>query len=102
MSSSLEKKRNTSLPDDLLDIGRIIVTGCDGRDSEDVESALREHFASCGKITDVYSGGARIVSFAIIYFVGEGAVDKALKLDGSEVAGGWKVRVKPCPFRDNE
>ncbi|XP_019097292.1 PREDICTED: peptidyl-prolyl cis-trans isomerase FKBP43-like [Camelina sativa] len=36
-------------------------------------------------------------SFAYIYLVGEGAVDKALQLDGSDV-GGWNVSVKPFPF----
>lgn len=30
----------------------------------------------------------------------EGAVDKALKLNGSEV-GGWKVCAKAYPFEDN-
>uniref|UniRef100_A0A1J3EGT6 Nucleolin 2 n=1 Tax=Noccaea caerulescens TaxID=107243 RepID=A0A1J3EGT6_NOCCA len=82
------------------DIGRIMVTGFGGRDRrEDVESALREHFGSCGKITDVY---IMSVSVALIYFVGDGAVDKALKLDGSVVAaGGWKVGVKPHPFHDD-
>ncbi|CAH2033804.1 unnamed protein product [Thlaspi arvense] len=68
------------------DIGRIDVTGFDrGVPREDVESALREHFAACGKITDVYvyAGGSR----ALVYFVGEGAVDKALKLNGSDVGG---------------
>ncbi|CAA7055365.1 unnamed protein product [Microthlaspi erraticum] len=73
--------------------------GFDGHDLEDVKSALREHFASCGKITDVYirDGG----TCAYIYFVGEGAVDKALKLNGTNIAGGWKVYVEPYPFSDN-
>uniref|UniRef100_A0A1J3CPX6 Nucleolin 1 n=1 Tax=Noccaea caerulescens TaxID=107243 RepID=A0A1J3CPX6_NOCCA len=80
------------------DIGRIIVTGYDGHEDEDVKSALREHFASCGKITDVYIGG----KIAYVYFVGEGAVDKALKLIGTEVAaGGWKVCAEPYPFWDH-
>ncbi|CAA7055438.1 unnamed protein product [Microthlaspi erraticum] len=85
------------------DIGRIIVTGYDGHEDGEVKSALREHFASCGKITDVYTNvrikGGKI---AYVYFVGEGAVEKALKLDGSEVAaGGWKVCAEPFPFNDD-
>ncbi|KAG7549460.1 RNA-binding domain superfamily [Arabidopsis thaliana x Arabidopsis arenosa] len=32
-----------------------------------------------------------------IYFLGEGAVDKALQLNGSDV-GGWNVTVKAHPF----
>lgn len=37
---------------------------------------------------------------AIIYFMGEGAVDKALQLSGSDVGGG-KAIVKPFPFPEN-
>ncbi|VVB00097.1 unnamed protein product [Arabis nemorensis] len=78
------------------DIGRISVTGFDT--GADIKSALREHFASCGKITDVYI--QKKSRLAYIYFVGEGAVDKALKLNGSDV-GGSKVCVEPYPFHDD-
>ncbi|VVB17566.1 unnamed protein product [Arabis nemorensis] len=82
------------------DIGRISVTGFDtGIPDEDVESALRKQFASCGKITDVYIQKRPCVAY--IYFVGEGAVDKALELSGSDV-GGWNVFAKAYPFMDNE
>ncbi|VVA95939.1 unnamed protein product [Arabis nemorensis] len=81
------------------DIGRISVTRFDtGIPREDVESALREHFASCGKITDVYIRKGSSVAY--IYFVGEGAVDKALELSGSDV-GGWNVCAEAYPFWDN-
>ncbi|KFK42403.1 hypothetical protein AALP_AA2G252200 [Arabis alpina] len=78
------------------DIGRISVTGFDP--DEDVESALREHFASCGNITDLFIRQGSGVAY--IYFVGEGAVDKALQLNGSDL-GGWKVCAKAYPFKDH-
>ncbi|CAA7055417.1 unnamed protein product [Microthlaspi erraticum] len=80
-------------------IERISVRGFERRDHEDVKSALREHFASCGRITDITIWFRQTV--ANIYFVGEGAADKALKLDGSVVAaGGWKVSAEPYPFSE--
>lgn len=36
-------------------------------------------------------------SRAIIFFLAEGAVDKALQLSGSDV-GGWTAIVEPFPF----
>ncbi|CAH2033883.1 unnamed protein product [Thlaspi arvense] len=81
------------------DIGRISVTGFDsGLPHEDVESALRKHFASCGNITDVYIGKHECAAF--VYLVGEDAVDKALKLSGRDV-GGWNVCVEAYPFSDH-
>ncbi|KAG7580344.1 RNA-binding domain superfamily [Arabidopsis suecica] len=37
-------------------------------------------------------------SFAFVDFATEGAVEKALKLSGSAVEGGWRVFVKESPF----
>uniref|UniRef100_A0A1J3GJD2 Nucleolin 2 n=2 Tax=Noccaea caerulescens TaxID=107243 RepID=A0A1J3GJD2_NOCCA len=82
------------------EIGRIRVSGYDtGLPVDDVESALRKHFSSCGEITDVYiyERDNILMRSGFIYFVGEGAVDKALQLSGSDV-GGWNVSVVPDPF----
>ncbi|CAH2073771.1 unnamed protein product, partial [Thlaspi arvense] len=104
-------------------IGRIGVTGYDtGLPRGDVESALRKHFASCGQITDVYipvrcrrdniitlerfvaSSSDPVfpaqLEYSFIYFVGEGAVDNALQLDGSDVAGG-NVSAEDIPFLED-
>ncbi|CAH2073780.1 unnamed protein product [Thlaspi arvense] len=88
------------------EIGRITVTGYDtGLPRGDVKRALRKHFDSCGQITDVYVPIKDRVDYTLwrhgfIYFVGEGAVDKALQLHGSDV-GGWNVSVKHLPFLEN-
>ncbi|EOA21926.1 hypothetical protein CARUB_v10002413mg, partial [Capsella rubella] len=84
------------------DIGRIIVRGYDIRLRRDVvEKALRKHFASCGEITDVYIPkdyrNHTLWRSGYIYFLGEGAVEKALQLKGSDV-GGWNVSVTAYPF----
>ncbi|KAF2582916.1 hypothetical protein F2Q68_00000187 [Brassica cretica] len=41
--------------------------------------------------------GVSVVNDATIYFIGEGAAEKALQLSGSDV-GGWKAIVTPYPF----
>lgn len=112
-------------------VGRIIVKGYDAKlPHDDVESALRKLFSSCGEINDIYICETedrlyRFVAFfmfsqlnpirsittcqrktffffcfrsdATIYFIGEGAAEKALQLSGSDV-GGWKAIVTPYPF----
>lgn len=99
---------------------------------DDVESALRNHFSSCGKITDVCvivlddnmldrfvttssSNSTQVLyiyiyanigfllfhSFGFIYFLGgQGTVDRAMQLSGTDV-GGWNVTVKPYPFLED-
>ncbi|KAF2551578.1 hypothetical protein F2Q68_00033725 [Brassica cretica] len=86
------------------DVGRVFVTGYDvnlPRD-DDVDGALRKLFSSCGLITDICirrRHGKLLRS--VIYIVGEGAAEKALKLSGSD-AGGWKAIVNPYPFMETE
>ncbi|KAF8096502.1 hypothetical protein N665_0307s0031 [Sinapis alba] len=85
-------------------IGRILVKGYNTQFShDDVESTLRRHFSSCGEITDVYIrilADNTLNSFGFVYFLGEGAVDKALQLSGRDV-GGWNVIAEPYPFPEN-
>ncbi|KAF2536712.1 hypothetical protein F2Q68_00023171, partial [Brassica cretica] len=85
------------------DIGRIRVRGYNtDLPHDDVVSALRKHFSSCGEITDVYifEKTDGLHSFGFIYFLGEGAVDKALQLSGIDV-GGWTVIAEPYPFTEH-
>ncbi|XP_010452589.1 PREDICTED: nucleolin 2-like [Camelina sativa] len=104
-SLSLNGSSDAAIPNS-RGIGRIFASGYDTALTRDVvESALRKHFASCGEITDVYipvnyHEDNRIWKCAFIYFVGEGAVDKALKLNGSDVDG-WNVSVTAYPFPEN-
>ncbi|XP_010424780.1 PREDICTED: uncharacterized protein LOC104709943 [Camelina sativa] len=80
----------------IRDVGRIIVSGYDTSYSlplEVAKSALEKYFSSCGEITDVSFDDCS----AYVYFVGEGAVDKALQLNDSELDG-WKLTVQPFPF----
>ncbi|CAN6974533.1 unnamed protein product, partial [Brassica oleracea var. botrytis] len=82
------------------DVGRVFVTGYDINLSRyDVDGALRKLFSSCGLITDICirRRDEKLLRRAVVYIVGEGAAEKALKLDGSDV-GGWKAVVKPYPF----
>lgn len=60
---------------------------------------MRNHFSSCGRITDILirQTDEGLLSRAIIFFLAEGAVDKALQLSGSDV-GGWTAIVEPFPF----
>ncbi|KAL1195654.1 Nucleolin 1 [Cardamine amara subsp. amara] len=86
------------------EIGRIIVEGYDTRLSPGVvESALRKFYSSCGEITDVYvrrdgRNENTLWHSTFVYFVGEGAVDKALQLNGNDV-GGWEASAKAFPFQ---
>ncbi|CAN7069294.1 unnamed protein product [Brassica rapa subsp. trilocularis] len=85
-------------------IGRILVKGYNTQLShDDVESSLRKLFSSCGEITDVYISvlaDNTLDSFGFVYFLGEGAVDKALQLSGSDM-GGWTVIAEPHPFPED-
>ncbi|XP_056846904.1 nucleolin 1-like [Raphanus sativus] len=82
-------------------IGRIRVKGYNtDLPHDDVVNALRKHFSSCGEITDVYISvlpNNTLHSFGFVYFLGEGAVDKALQLSGRDM-GGWNVIADPHPF----
>ncbi|XP_018446013.1 nucleolin 2 isoform X3 [Raphanus sativus] len=87
------------------DIGRIRVKGFSiDLPRDDVESALRKHFSSCGEITDVcvhVLTDNLLSDRGFIYFLGgQGTVDKAMQLSGTDV-GGWNVIVEPYPFLEN-
>ncbi|XP_019084672.1 PREDICTED: nucleolin 1-like [Camelina sativa] len=60
-----------------------------------IERSLSKCFSSCGEITGISltrGVGGVLKSYAFISILGEGASEKALKLNGSD-AGGWKVSV---------
>ncbi|CAF1789320.1 unnamed protein product [Brassica oleracea var. botrytis] len=87
------------------DIGRIRVMGYSiDLPHDDVVNALRKHFSSCGEITDVcvhVLTDNLLDSFGFIYFLGgQGTVDRAMQLSGTDV-GGWNVTVKPYPFLED-
>ncbi|KFK37831.1 hypothetical protein AALP_AA3G034800 [Arabis alpina] len=79
----------------------MIVSGYDKSLPEDtIQSLLREHFSSCGKIRKVYIH-AHVDSkidnkYAFVDIIGVGAKEKALELSGSDV-GGHKLLVKFKP-----
>ncbi|VVB05789.1 unnamed protein product [Arabis nemorensis] len=64
-----------------------------------VPSALSTVFSSCGEI--IYT--SILPSSTFVCISGEGALEKALELSGSDV-GGWTVVVKPepTPNRNNQ
>nr|VDD58966.1 unnamed protein product [Brassica oleracea] len=82
-------------------IRRISVEGYDtSLRLEDVDEALREHFASCGKIIHVSiprnSDWTILCQYAFVYFNDEDE-EKALRLDGSDM-GGRILQIKSYPF----
>ncbi|WZZ83484.1 hypothetical protein YC2023_104056 [Brassica napus] len=83
---------------------RISVEGYDtSLRMEDVDDALREHLASCGKIIHVsiprnYEETI-LCRYALVY-VNEEDEEKALRLDGSDM-GGQILRIKSYPFHEN-
>ncbi|CAL9224586.1 unnamed protein product [Arabidopsis halleri] len=82
---------------------RIRVEGYDTSLYEyDLKLALKKHFSSCGNISHIYVPRnfqkGILKSFALVEFSTEGAVEKALKLSGSAVEGGWRVFAKETPF----
>uniref|UniRef100_A0A1J3JT93 Nucleolin 1 n=1 Tax=Noccaea caerulescens TaxID=107243 RepID=A0A1J3JT93_NOCCA len=86
-------------------IVRIVVEGYDTfLAAYDVNLGLREHFASCGEVIHVHFPGydasrTPVLSrFALVYIRGEGAIEKALKLSGSDM-GGRKVIAKAYPLQ---
>ncbi|CAN6902003.1 unnamed protein product [Brassica oleracea] len=85
-------------------ISRIAVEGYDtSLPREDVDGALREHFASCGNIIHVYvpidENSGTLCRYALVY-VNEEDEEKALRLDGSDM-GGQILRIKSYPFHEN-
>ncbi|CAF2050982.1 unnamed protein product, partial [Brassica napus] len=84
-------------------IRRISVEGYDtSLRMEDVDDALREHFASCGKIIHVsiprnYEETI-LCRYAFVY-VNEEDEEKALRLDGSDM-GGQILQIKSYPFHE--
>lgn len=85
-------------------ISRIVVEGYDtSLRREDVEEALRKHFASCGNIVHVYvpiNEETDIPNrFSFIYVNGEDE-EKALRLNGSDM-GGRILQTYAYPFQEN-
>ncbi|XP_013602654.1 PREDICTED: uncharacterized protein LOC106310008 [Brassica oleracea var. oleracea] len=85
-------------------ISRIVVEGYDtSLPREDVEKALRNHFASCGNIIHVYvpiNDESDIPNrFSFIYVNGEDE-EKALRLNGSDMGGGI-LQIYAYPFHEN-
>ncbi|KAH0887822.1 hypothetical protein HID58_050251 [Brassica napus] len=67
----------------------ISVTGYDpSLPQEDLKSALRKHFASCGEITDILILDSR----ALVHLYGLGSVHRAVQLHGT-ILGGFKLTV---------
>ncbi|CAH8269905.1 unnamed protein product [Arabidopsis lyrata] len=62
--------------------------------------ALAKHFASCGKITQIYvprDFKKKLLKRAsFVWIEGDDAEEKALQLSGTDV-GGWTAIVKPVP-----
>ncbi|CAG7867033.1 unnamed protein product [Brassica rapa] len=84
-------------------IRRISVEGYDtSLRMEDVDDALRKHFASCGNIIHVYVPRnyeeTILCRYAFVY-VNEEDVEKALRLDGSDM-GGQILQIKSYPFHE--
>ncbi|CAA7052009.1 unnamed protein product [Microthlaspi erraticum] len=67
----------------------------------DLVMSMEKHFGSCGEVLHVYIPGyceGKIPNrFALMYLRGEGAEEKASKLNGS-CMGGHKLVVAPYPF----
>ncbi|KAL0732801.1 hypothetical protein Bca4012_009011 [Brassica carinata] len=84
-------------------IRRISVEGYDtSLGMEDVDEALRKHFASCGKIIHVSiprnNEWTVLCKYAFVYF-NEEDEEKALRLDGSDM-GGQILQIKSYPFHE--
>ncbi|XP_009117999.2 uncharacterized protein LOC103843052 [Brassica rapa] len=85
-------------------ISRIAVEGYDtSLRREDVDDALREHFASCGNIIHVYvpidENSGTLCRYALIY-VNEEDEEKALRLNGSDM-GGRILQIQSYAFHQN-
>ncbi|CAN7096582.1 unnamed protein product [Brassica rapa subsp. narinosa] len=85
-------------------ISRIAVEGYDtSLPREDVDDALREHFASCGNIIHVHvpidESSGTLCRYALIY-VNKEDEEKALRLDGSDM-GGRILQIQSYPFHEN-
>ncbi|WZZ83479.1 hypothetical protein YC2023_104051 [Brassica napus] len=85
-------------------ISRIAVEGYDtSLRREDVDGALREHFASCGNIIHVHvpidESSGTLCRYALIY-VNEEDEEKALSLDGSDM-GGRILKIQSYAFHQN-
>ncbi|CAF2050986.1 unnamed protein product [Brassica napus] len=85
-------------------ISRIAVEGYDtSLPREDVDDALREHFASCGNIIHVHvpidENSGTLCRYALIY-VNKEDEEKALRLDGSDM-GERILQIQSYPFHEN-
>nr|XP_018472753.1 PREDICTED: nucleolin 1-like [Raphanus sativus] len=77
----------------------ISVTGYDlSLPQDDLKSALRKHFASCGEITDILVLDSR----ALVHLYGLGSVHRAVQLNGTDLGGGFKLTVQAVPYSKPE
>ncbi|KAF2610900.1 hypothetical protein F2Q70_00007155 [Brassica cretica] len=75
----------------------ISVTGYDpSLPQEDLKSALSKHFASCGEITDILILDSR----ALIHMYGLGSVQRAVRLHGTDLGGGFNLTVQEASDSD--
>ncbi|CAH2073329.1 unnamed protein product, partial [Thlaspi arvense] len=72
---------------------------------KDIIDALDNHFKSCGEIWDIEVPRDPVTNAidrrSFVVLRGEGAEEKALQLNGSDM-GGWKAAVKAIPMKDSE
>lgn len=108
----------------------ISVTGYDlSLPQDDLKSALRKHFASCGEITDIlvlyrllqpcsaktFSQllpcvkpifnaffASCFCSRALVHLYGLGSVHRAVQLNGTDLGGGFKLTVQAVPYSKPE
>ncbi|XP_018475216.1 nucleolin 1 [Raphanus sativus] len=74
----------------------ISVTGYDpSLPQEDLKSALCKHFAACGEITDIFVQD----SCALVHLYGLGSLQRAVRLNGTDIGGGFTLTVEAMPYQ---
>ncbi|XP_018478694.2 nucleolin 1-like [Raphanus sativus] len=72
---------------------------------DDIKSELINHFKSCGEVFNVIlredPDSPNLDTRALVILLGEGAEEKALQLNGTDI-GGWKALVKVEPEEEEE
>ncbi|CAH8320558.1 unnamed protein product [Eruca vesicaria subsp. sativa] len=91
-----------------MDMPRTIISveGYDTcRPEDDIKSELINHFNSCGEVFNVIvredPTSPNLDRRALVILLGEGAEEKALQLNGTDI-GGWKALVKVEPEEEEE
>ncbi|CAH8291113.1 unnamed protein product [Eruca vesicaria subsp. sativa] len=87
-------------------ISRMVVKGYDtSPPREDVEEALRQHFASRGikliHVSVFEDYDTLVLCRCALIYVNEECEAEALKLQGSDMGGGCILEIKAYPFADN-